>query len=294
MKKQINIKTIKIQTPDGLLLNGLLYGSNKPKNIFIYLHGLGSNLFSKTELLESLIASDTAVLAFNNRGSGLINFFKKTGKLKLKENKSKIIGMAHEVFTDCVYDLEGAISFASRLKAKNIFLIGHSTGCQKIIYYLYKKPKNKINKIILLAPIADFADTYKFTERKILNRALNTAKKMVRQGNSHQLIPENIWREPIDAQRFLSLNTIESEEEIFTYASGKKPVVLQKLNKPALIIFAEKDEYADRPMKEISDWFEKILAGKNTKIKTIADSYHSFDGYFKSLGKIIQDWAKTK
>ncbi len=292
MKEEIKTTITNIETTDGLLLNGLLFGPTNPKNIYIYIHGLGGNLFSKNELLKSLVNKDTAVLAFNNRGSGLINFFKIINSQNLKERRSKIIGMAHEVFTDCVYDLEGAINKAKSLKAKNIYLIGHSTGCQKIIYYLYKKPNNKIKKIILLAPMCDFADTYKFTERKILNRALATAKKMVNQGSAHKLLPENIWPGPIDAQRFLSLNTIESAEEIFTYASGKKPSVLQKLNKPALIVFAGEDEYADRPMEEISAWFEKTLTGKDIKIKTVADSYHNFADYFKPLSKIINNWIE--
>lgn len=36
---------IKIETPKKFILNGIFIGSEKAENIFIYLHGLGGNLF---------------------------------------------------------------------------------------------------------------------------------------------------------------------------------------------------------------------------------------------------------
>lgn len=121
----------KIVTPKRFLLDAVFFGPRKPKNLFIFIHGLSGNLFRHTDLFKKIVDKDNAVLAFNNRGSGVVT---RVGKLctQVKAvHKSLSIGMAHEVFTDCVDDIEGAVKCAQTFHPKNIFLIGHSTGCQK-------------------------------------------------------------------------------------------------------------------------------------------------------------------
>ena len=277
-------KIIKIQTPKKFLLNGIFLGSQKAKNIIIFIHGLGGTLFSQAELAELLVDKNNSVLLFNNRGNGILSKIKQIDKKEKGGRKKHLIGMAHEVFTDCVDDIDGAVEFVESLGNKNIFLMGHSTGCQKSIYYLSKRKNRNIKGAILLAPMSDFADTFAFTDRKIYNRAVSFAEKLIKSGKEHDLLPKKIWPYIIDAQRFLSLFTPDGVEEIFSYDSGKLPM---------LIVLAGEDEYRDREISEIANWFEEELKEKDAETITIKESPHNFHGFTSELSKKIKNWIKN-
>lgn len=287
------MKIIKITTPKKVLLNGIIFGPEKPKNIFIFIHGLASNLFFNIDLYEKLCNKDTAVLAFNNRGTGIISGVKKMTTKNKKGFEYVDAGMAHEIFTDCYDDIEGAVMEAKKTGAKNIYLIGHSTGCQKSVYYLSKNKKHKISGVIILAPMSDFADVHTFTDKKVYNRALNLSTKLIAKGKGHELLPLNIWPRLVDAQRFVSLFTPDSVEEIFSYATNREPKLLKKIKEPILAIMAGEDEHKDRPISEITDWFHRNLATKKYDIKVVEKSMHNFSGYSEELGKIIKTWKKN-
>jgi len=279
--------SISFLSPKKIELHGLWLGKSHAEIVYIFLHGLGASIFSRLSLLE-LIANqkNTAVLTFNNRGHGLINSF------KIKKNKKEcdylLAGMAHEKFTDCQDDIDGSISYAKKQGAKKIILIGHSTGCQKIIYYLAHNQRAKIAGVILLAPMSDYAGIDK--EKNEYHLALKAALSLKKEGQENNLLASSLWPHYISAQRFLSLYTPNSQEEIFSYASKKRPI-LMKVNQPILVILAEADEYADRPMLEIKNWFDSVLnkKKKNESI-IIKKASHSFKGMDREVFKIIKFW----
>jgi alpha-beta hydrolase superfamily lysophospholipase len=193
---------IRFLAADKLELKGLWCGPRRPRRVFIYIHGLAGEALSGLPLAEKLIDSRTAVFSFANRGSGTVNSFRQhCGHSQVY----KIAGMAHEVFTECVADIAGAVKVAQTMKVPEIFLLGHSTGCQKSVYYLAQKPKSPVTGAVLLAPISDYASVVTGPEQKIYRRALNFARKEVRAGRTQTMLPSEIWEQPMDAQRFLSL-----------------------------------------------------------------------------------------
>ncbi|EKE20135.1 MAG: hypothetical protein ACD_8C00051G0004 [uncultured bacterium] len=285
-------KIVKIKTPKKFLLNGILFGDPKAENITVFVHGLGSDLFSQMELVEKMIDKKNSVLVFNNRGSGVVSRIRQISAKERKGYKSHAIGMAHEVFTDCVDDIEGAVKCAQEFGAKNILLMGHSTGCQKSVYYLSKKQKVAIKGAILLAPMSDFADMFAFTDRKMYNKAVSFARKMVENGKGHDLMPERIWPQTIDAQRFISLFTPDSVEEIFSYASNREPKLLKKNKQPVLVVLAENDEYKDREISLIADWFSDNMKKNNAEINTIKEAPHNFQDHSDELARAVKNWFK--
>lgn len=292
MKHDINVKPVTIVTPKKFLLDGLIFGKPRAKNIYIYLHGLTGTAFYHINLFEKLVNKDSAVLAFNNRGSGLVVKIYQQDFSEPKGYKSILAGMAHEVFTDCVDDIEGAIKLALESGGKNIYLLGHSTGCQKSIYYLAKKIKARVKGVILLAPLSDYADMYKNTDKRLYSKAVKVARKMVSLGKGHDLMPAKVWSGVIDAQRFLSLYTPESVEEIFSYALGVRPKLLQKVKQPILVVLAEKDEYMERSVESLAGWFDKSLEKQNHRIEIINKARHDFSNNIEDTAKVINNWVK--
>lgn len=277
---------IEIVTPKKFVLNGLWFGPKKAKKVIIWVHGLGSSAFSRLDIIERLVDRKTAVMTFNNRGHDTVARIRKVAK---KNSKAKPLlgGAAHEVFTESADDLEGAVRLAKGRGAKEIYLAGHSTGCQKSVYYATRKGNaRKIKGIILLAPVSDFASNLHLNARDV-RLQVREARKLIRKGKRHGQVP-GTWA---DAQRVISLNTPDSAEEIFSYISPKrKPKTYHALTTPALVLFAEKDEYADRPADKMAGWFKDESRAKKYEARIIKGAEHSFKGDESKVARFIRRW----
>lgn len=280
---------VQITTPKKYLLNGLWWGPKRPKRVIVWVHGLGGSAFSMRTMVQAFVGKDTAVLTFNNRGFEAITTLR-----NVSERKSQRFGggAAHEVFAECVDDIEGAVTFAHGMGAKHIFLAGHSTGCQKSIYWAYKKKAAGVKGVILLAPISDWAaETMRQGTQKIA-RALGVAHRLVLNGKPHELLPAHLWHEVMDAQRFLSLYSPDSPEELFSYSQPEKqPKVLQSVRIPVAVFWAGKDEYADQPAQKIAAWFEATIHAPH-RVVIVAGVGHGFKGQEERVVKEARAFMK--
>lgn len=276
---------VEIETPKKVLLNGLWFGPPKAKTVYIWVHGLSSTIFSKLDIVDELRSKDTAVLTFNNRGHDQVATVSTTSGKRIRG------GSAHEKFTDSVDDIEGAIRMVRKNGAQRVFLVGHSTGCQKSVYWGMKKGKG-VKGIILLAPISDYAATVMLDGKPAIKRAMSVARRLIRAKRQHELLPENVWSQSLlaDAQRFVSLYGGSGPEEIFTYWDPeRRPKALQNLRLPVLALLAERDEYADRPAAEMAGWFLKhIYEGE---VDIVPATGHAFKGAEAHVARAINRWA---
>jgi pimeloyl-ACP methyl ester carboxylesterase len=279
--------SIEIVTPKKVILNGLWFGPKKLKRAVVWVHGLGSSMFRKQYIVDELVDRDTAVLVFNNRGH------EKVSRISRVTGKSIKGGAAHEVFTECVDDIQGAINFARALGVKEIYLAGHSTGCQKTIYFISKKSR-EVKGAIILAPISDYASERMASGIRKMQKAEKVAREYVRRGKEHTLLPEQVWGWPwiADAQRFLSLYTGSSAEEVFTYWKPQEsPKALRSVRTPTLVLLAENDEYADRPAKEIGMWFEQNVRASH-RVVIVPKVGHNFKGGEKKVAAVMKEFMK--
>ncbi|MFP4514765.1 MAG: alpha/beta fold hydrolase [Parcubacteria group bacterium] len=283
------MKYISFQSKDKLTFNAILLGSAMSKKAYIFIHGLGGDMFSRFDLNQRLAKKSRMLLSFNNRGQGIINKFKKEDHKSKKGYKSELLGSALEKFSDCKYDIQGAVDYLKLQGVKEIYLVGHSTGCQKSIYYLSKTNEEAVKGAVLLAPISDYSAIIDSVNSDIYNAALKVALKMKKSKKANDLLPSNLWFVPISAQRFLSLYTANSTEEIFTYSSKKPATLLKKINKNLLILLAKEDEYNDRDVSELKFWFEKNTK-KTDKVLVVDKANHGFQGLEKKVVDIIHKY----
>lgn len=296
VKESARCEVIRITTPQKYFLDGLWFGGDQPQRGLVFVHGLTDNAFSNHELVVPLANQDTAVVTFSNRGHGKISETKKEDIRKKRGYRPELIGEAHEVFTDCVDDLQGAVDYIKSRGVEDIFLVGHSTGCQKSIYYLSRRGKQDLIKgVILLCPVSDYAASPTWADPENLRKATRTARRLVKKGQPHTLLPTNIWPALHDAQRFLSLYTPDSEEEIFTYAQpGKPPTTLRKITIPTLAIYAGEDEYHSRPTKEITQWFRENSRAEDLVVTSIDGALHNFTGHTDEIIRLLRPWLQIR
>ena len=53
---------VEIVTPKKVLLNGLWFGVKKPRQAIIWVHGLGSSVFSKLDIVQKLVDKNNGEL----------------------------------------------------------------------------------------------------------------------------------------------------------------------------------------------------------------------------------------
>jgi pimeloyl-ACP methyl ester carboxylesterase len=283
------MKYITFQSKDKLSYNAILLGSAKAKKAYIFIHGLGGDMFSRYNLNEKLAKKSRMLLSFNNRGQGIINKFKKADDKSKKGYTSKLVGSALEKFTDCKYDIQGAVDYLKNIGVKEIYLVGHSTGCQKSVYYLAKTNDSAVKGAVLLAPISDYSSIINTIDSNIYQKALKASLKMKSAKQANKLLPENLWDRSISAQRFLSLYTPNSTEEIFSYESKKPATLLKKVNKKLLILLGEDDEYNDRDVNELKKWFKENIK-KTDHVFVIDKANHGFQGQEKKVVNIVHKY----
>lgn len=283
---------VEIITPKKVLLNGLWFGPKKPKRAIIFIHGLTGSAFSMRRVVDTLVDASTAVMTFNNRGFEQVA---EIAKIAGKEHEYVRAGAGHEVFTDCADDIQGAVNCAKKMGVKEIYLAGHSTGCQKALYWASKNTKERAVKgILLFGPLSDYAGAVAEDKNGKLARSVAYAKKLVRTGKPHELMPKDLgpWF-VCDAQRFLSLYTPDSIEEIFPYAQPERdPKILRSVRVPTLVLLAGSDEHADQPAEKIGEWFEKNLRMKH-KIVIVPRVKHSFRGGENAVASVIREFIKV-
>lgn len=281
---------VELVTPKKFVLNGLWLGPARARRVVIWVHGLGSSMFSKLGIADHLVSRDMAVLVFNNRGHDKVSYV-----AKVKGKTSVRGGAAHEVFTDCADDIQGAINCAKKAGARDIYLAGHSTGCQKSMYWASTKGRG-VKGVILLAPMSDYAAEIMISGKKKVVATAATARALVKKGKGNQLLPEHVWGWPLiaDAQRFLSLYTPDSTEEVFLYSQPEKnPRIVRSVRIPTLVLLAEKDEYGDRPAKKIAEWFTQHIKARKSHVSVIPDVTHSFKGGERNVARVMRKWMDT-
>lgn len=284
---------VEFATPRKVLLKGLWFGARRAKRTIVFVHGLGGSVFSFARVVERLADKDTAVLTFNNRGHEIVSAIKK--KRAARRAPRRMGGAAHEVFVDCVDDIQGAINFVRRQGVKDIFLAGHSTGCQKSIYWAHKKKGKGVKGLILLAPLSDYSVALRDDEGGRLARVTKLARSLVRRGKKHDLLPQSLWSVLDDAQRFLSLYTPDSVEEMFTYAQPKKiPRIFRSVRIPTLTIFAGADEFGDRPAREIAMWFSQNSKSQRYRSAIVPKVKHNLRGGEKIVSRTIRQFLTMR
>ncbi|MBU3978207.1 DUF1749 domain-containing protein [Patescibacteria group bacterium] len=293
----MNPQYIQFPTPDGLSLPGLLFSPESTTKAAIYLHGNGgSSAFYAHDftLAQELNKNNIAFLHFNNRGAELI---KRLTVEKNNKEESKYFGAAYEKIKECIEDIDGAVSFLEQKGYKEIYLIGNSTGANKICVYNYYRPQNKIARYILIAGGDDTGHHYAGLGKDKFYQLLKKAKEKIDEGAGEELICELLPGEIISWQSFFDVCDPDGDYNVFPFYEAINNTRLsrellfrhfQSIKKPSLIVYGELDEYSWGDTKRIIEILKKYQPKFDYKI--IPGANHRFQGKKKELTETIINW----
>ncbi|OGK14878.1 hypothetical protein A3H80_03640 [Candidatus Roizmanbacteria bacterium RIFCSPLOWO2_02_FULL_37_19] len=290
-------KLIHFTTKDNLELPGLLFHAAKSTKAAIFLHGNGSSSVfygkGRAEYAEELAKKGVSLLSFNNRGAHYIT------KLEIQDtDDDQLFGMAYEIIKDCIQDIDAAVLFLKQQGFNEFYLIGESTGANKICIYHFYKPENPISKYVLLGGGDDVGIYYDMYGPEKFWPLLEKARQQIKKGNGQDIICELLPGEIFSYKGFFDIANPDGDYNVFPFYEVLRKTMLSRkqelfkmyksLNKPSLVIYGENDEYAWGNVSKII----KILKEYQPQLtyKIIKNADHSFHNHRKKVGKIIAEW----
>lgn len=292
-------KFVEFKTKDGLTLPGLLYRGRQDKAVVIYLHGNGSssifyNAVKNHTLAPALAKKNVSIFYFNNRGAHII---KKLHVRRGKKEERKSFGMAYEKIKECVEDIDGAISFLKKQGYRKFYLAGASTGANKICVYNFYKPKNEVEKYILLCGGDDTGIYYHALGKQKFWRLLAEARRKIKAKRGEEIIKELLPDNFFSYTGFFDIANPDGDYNIFPFYEvlrkmklSTKPLFrhFKSIKKPTLVVYGDQDEYVWGNVPKIIE----ILKGYQPKLiyKIIKGADHGFKNREKQLARIIASW----
>jgi len=252
----MNLQLYTINTIDNIKLPSLLFTPKKKTNkVAIFIHGNGSgdtfNYIEENKVVAEYFTSrGVAYFTFNNRGARYIQKF----KLVDSEGNKRVEwgGMAFELIEDCIKDIDAAIQSMQQRGFDEIYLIGGSTGANKIVLYNFYKPDNVVLRYVLLSPGDDTGIYFELLGEEKFNSLLKLAKEKIAEGKGVDLLEERFFGALLSYRSLYDTFNPNGNYNIFPYYEaqnkrlGTKELLreLKSVTIPTLVILGEKDEYA--------------------------------------------------
>ncbi len=292
------IKHLSFPAQDGIVLQALVYTGTKPtKRLAIFVHGAGSSSILNNPELTNLLAQaleeqGVDFMSFNNRGAGYITKLRKAATSPAAGGTS-YGGMAYERIADSVYDIEGALEWADHAGYTTFYLIGHSTGANKLCLYL---SRTKIHRGIKRAFLIAGGDDITLQRARLADPAKVEAliDRALQAGKGDQLVPAAVFpgEHPISFASFKELITEHSDYDMFPFGRYEKnPGAAQyfqqfkSITTPLTVLYGERDFGTVIPPSSAATLLKSL--NPHTDYYVIPQADHNFTGHEDDLAAQI-------
>jgi len=199
-------------------------------------------------------------------------------------------GGIYEDFDDCEYDIQAWIDFALSKNFDKIYLLGHSMGCNKILYFLNLHDCEKVRGLILLAP-QDFSN---IVDKSIHKGMIEEAENNIKQGLKSKLLTNKfLGFSPISSFTFSSFKNNQHIHNFSYKHLTSNFEVLKKISKPTFVIIGEKDQTFDdlQDKTMIQKYFDNVAKKVNNfSYKIIPNARHVFKNAETEVAKQIVEY----
>ncbi len=280
------MKIIDVVTKRGDTLCGCWYGENFRNTIVIITNGTGGNIFENKFLQvvgEQLELNGISFVYAHNSGAFQI--------IDLPSKSKNFSGLTFEMFDNCVEDLQAYVDFAKEQGYKKIILGGHSYGCNKVVYYLYKTKCKDVDKYILLSP----TDTEYHIEGE--EKSIAQFNDYIAQNNPKQ---DDIIPFLFDKYNFFTTRTYldflnnSHHKNLPVYSNKKHFNQLKSINIDGLFVMGQNDVFAKRNGRNhLQIILENSNKEANNEVEVIENAGHVYRQHEQDLAKAIIDFDKN-
>lgn len=270
-------------TSDGLRLPMLHFESNKKDICVICIHGMCGTIIDNyfaTVWGKLLAKNDIGFIYEHNRGHSIEN------DIVMKDGSFKRCGCMYEIFEDCIYDIDLAIQTTKEKGYKRIILLGHSLGCNKVIYYYYKKHPNILGMILASAP--DMIESHLLIEpdyEELLKEAKENIDKNQPTKLLHKMIEDYMYMSSQTYYNWFHKNSNLNNLPIIS--NPKNWEQLETIDVPILTFSGSKDEDYYLHLDLLK---EKATNCKNFEYQIIENTGHTYQEKELETGNLILNW----
>ena len=308
----MKLQFVSFLSTDKLKLPGLLYTPDKPtKKAAVWLHGMGdSGMFYGPDRInglgQALTEKGIALLAFNNRGALAQKTLYIDDETLPKEQRRFQAGTYYEKIIDCIKDIDGAVGYLQAQDYDELYLMGHSTGANKVCVYDAHAKNNPFSKYVLAGPGDDSGLFHEELGEQKFWRALEYANQKTKAGNGEHLMPKYTGMYPFSAQAAVDILDPDGNYNTFPLYEttnkrlGKKPLFAEysKIVKPTLVIYGENDEYTytgggTQAALAIFRDFMNPQTLKGSDFVAVPETDHGFHGQEVLFAKTVAEWLTT-
>jgi len=270
-------------TRDELRLPMIHFESNKKDICIICIHGMCGTIIDNyfaTVWGKLLAQNDIGFIYEHNRGHSIEN------DIVMKDGSFKRCGCMYEIFEDCIYDIDLAIQTAKEKGYKRIILLGHSLGCNKVIYYYYKKHPNILGIILASAP--DMIGSHLLIEpdyEELLKEAKENIEKNQPTKLLHKMIEDYMYMSSQTYYNWFHKNSNLNNLPIIS--NPKNWEQLETIDVPILTFSGSKDEDYYLHLDLLK---EKATNCKNFEYQIIENTGHTYQEKELETGNLILNW----
>ncbi len=274
-------------TEDGLRLPMIHFNNNEKDICVIFIHGMCQTILDNYFAIvcgNTLSKNNIGFLYEHNRGHSIEN------DILMKDGSFKRYGCMYEIFEDCILDIDLAINKAKELGYKKFILMGHSYGCNKLIYYYYKKHPNILGLILASAPDMVGLQLLRQKDYKTL---IKEAKDNIDNGN-----PTKIISNLIEDYMYMSSGTYynwfrenSNLDNLPVMGNSNNWYQFESINIPILTFSGalETDNYLHLDLLK-----DKANSCNNFEYKIIEDANHFYHNKESEISYLILNWIKNK
>lgn len=280
----MNIEFINnVYTVDGLMLP-MVHFESKVKDIcVICIHGMCGTIvdnYFATVWGKVLSEKNIGFIYEHNRGHSIEN------DIVMMDGSFKRYGCMYEIFEDCIYDIDLAIQTAKDKGYKKIILLGHSYGCNKVIYYYYKKHPNILGIILASAP--DMIGSHLLLEPDY-KELLSEAKKNIDNSEPtkllHKMIEDYMYMSSLTYYNWYNENSNLDNLPVISNKEHWKQ--FETIDVPILTFSGSNEEDYYQHLDLLKD---KALNCNNFEYKIIENTGHTYKNKEKEIANLIFEW----
>ncbi len=280
----MNIEFINnVYTVDGLMLP-MVHFESKVKDIcVICIHGMCGTIvdnYFATVWGKVLSEKNIGFIYEHNRGHSIEN------DIVMMDGSFKRYGCMYEIFEDCIYDIDLAIQTAKDKGYKRIILLGHSYGCNKVIYYYYKKHPNILGIILASAP--DMISSHLLLEPDY-KELLSEAKKNIDNSEPtkllHKMIEDYMYMSSLTYYNRYNENS--NLDNLPVISNKEHWEQFETIDVPILTFSGSNEEDYYQHLDLLKD---RALNCKNFEYKIIDNTGHTYKNKEKEIANFIFNW----
>ncbi len=273
-------------TTDGLRLPMVHFESKEKDICVLCIHGMCGTIIDNyfaTVWGKLLSEKNIGFIYEHNRGHSIEN------DIVMRDGSFKRCGCMYEIFEDCIYDIDLAIQIAEDKGYKRIILLGHSYGCNKVIYYYYKKHPHILGIILASAP--DMVGSHLSAQSDEYEELLNEAKENIDNNEPtkllHKMIEDYMYMSSKTYYNWYNENS--NLNNLPVISNPKHWEQFETIDVPVLTFSGSKEEDYYLHLDLLKD---KAIRCKNFECKVIENTGHTYKNKEIEIGNLIYNWIK--